>query len=136
MRLIIEQGDLAGRVIPLTASEVVIGRGEASDFVLAEHGVSRRHARLRQTPQGWTLTDLGSTNGTFVNERQLGGHQSYLLRPGDRIRMGSAVLAVRETKTPDALPEEGPRPGVSARSKPHPALLIAGALAVIVVLVG
>ena len=52
--------------------------------------MSRAHAELRFEPQGvWSLTDLGSTNGTFVNGREIG---TQLLREGDHITIGMTNL--------------------------------------------
>ena len=59
-------------------------------MVLDDAGVSRRHAELRPTADGWTVTDLGSTNGVLVNGRELRGVQ--LLASGDRIELGSTEI--------------------------------------------
>jgi pSer/pThr/pTyr-binding forkhead associated (FHA) protein len=66
----------------------VLGRGGEADIVLEDSFSSSRHARL--TPQGDTvvLEDLGSTNGTYLNDEPLGGPQP--LHEGDRIRIGDS----------------------------------------------
>ena len=74
MRLVVEQGKLAGHGYDLTRSAIVIGRGRECDIILDEQQVSRQHARLQQTAQGWMLVDLGSTNGTQVNGQPLAAH--------------------------------------------------------------
>jgi pSer/pThr/pTyr-binding forkhead associated (FHA) protein len=59
--------DVAGQQVPLTQEVSIIGRGTEADVQITDPGVSRRHAmvRLRPTPN---VVDLGSTNGTLVNE--------------------------------------------------------------------
>lgn len=69
----------------LDRPESVLGRLEECDIRLDHRSASRRHARLVQVAEGWMLEDLGSTNGTFVNGRQI---ERCLLRPGDRIGIG------------------------------------------------
>jgi len=62
------------RIESFAKPEITIGRGANNDFVLAERGVSGTHARLSLLGTGeLVLTDLGSTNGTFVNSRRLQG---------------------------------------------------------------
>jgi pSer/pThr/pTyr-binding forkhead associated (FHA) protein len=68
----------------------VLGRSRECDIVLDDVGVSRRHAEIRPTPEGWTLADLGSTNGVRLNDRRLRGTQPLQL--GDRIELGSTEL--------------------------------------------
>jgi ABC transport system ATP-binding/permease protein len=70
-----------------------IGRSPEVDLVLAEAIVSREHAELSWREDGPRLKDLESTNGTFVNGRLI---TETLLRPGDRIRIGSAELVWQE----------------------------------------
>ena len=131
LRLVVEQGKLAGHGFDLERSVIVIGRGQACDIILDEHKVSRQHARLQHTPHGWMLVDLGSTNGTQVNGRQLKAHDPYALQPGDRVAFGTAVLALQQPAVDEAVPQDS-----QERGKPHPALLIAGAVLIAVVLVG
>lgn len=127
MRLVVEQGTLEGYGFDLERSEIVIGRGQSCDIVLDEHQVSRQHARLLHTPQGWTLVDLGSTNGTQVNGQPLRANQPYGLQPGDRVTLGNSVLVLQQPTADAAQPKKG---------KPHPALLAAGGLLIVVVLAG
>lgn len=57
-----------------------------------ELGVSRRHARFDAHSDPPTITDLNSTNGTFVNEARIPVHQAVVLRSGDEVRLGRMVL--------------------------------------------
>lgn len=69
-----------------------IGRSRDCDVVLDDRNVSRRHAEIRQGPDGsWTVRDLGSTNGVRVNGRRVGGDGEDL-RPGDAIELGTAEV--------------------------------------------
>ena len=78
-----------GRRSVLSGSHAVIGRSRDCDVVVADPNVSRRHAELHLDERGWSIVDLGSTNGIKVN-----GHRSdhALLRAGDRITLGVTDL--------------------------------------------
>src|SRR6185437_14988945 len=78
---------IAGRRLLLPPQGGVVGRSRDCDVVLEDSGISRRHAELRPTPDGWEIEDLGSTNGIVVNGLQVSGRQP--LRGGDRIEFGS-----------------------------------------------
>lgn len=71
----------------------VLGRAAGSDVVIDDPCVSARHAEVARTGAGYTLRDLGSTNGTYVNGRRIRGER--VLRPGDRIRLGDTILKYR-----------------------------------------
>src|SRR5436190_8756149 len=72
-------------VLPLVAPEVLIGRKGDADVVLNNQHVSRHHAKIVKTNDGYVLQDLGSTHGTFVNESRI---EQYPLKHGDRISLG------------------------------------------------
>lgn len=67
------------------AKDIFIGRSPECDIILKEPSVSWKHAVIRIEPNGWHIEDLNSTNGTFVNERQI---QSASLTSNDRIHIG------------------------------------------------
>ncbi|MFN8058384.1 MAG: NHLP bacteriocin export ABC transporter permease/ATPase subunit [Vicinamibacterales bacterium] len=69
-----------------------IGRERTSTVVLNEPTVSRRHARVEQTPTGLKLSDLGSGNGVWVGEERV---SEIILQPGQQFRVGSTVLECR-----------------------------------------
>jgi pSer/pThr/pTyr-binding forkhead associated (FHA) protein len=126
MNLVCEQGGLAGQVFPLNRPVIYIGRAQDTDLVLPEEGASRRHASIQRAAQGWLLTDLGSTNGTYVDGQRIG--QPHLLRPGERVSIGSSVFLVQQAGAQAGHP--GERRGLS---RP---VLIVGAICLGVVLVG
>ena len=82
-----------GRETPMRLGENIIGRDAAASLLLDLPSVSRRHARLVVTPDGATIEDLGSKNGTFVGTVQLTG--SARLKDRDEIQVGSAKMTVR-----------------------------------------
>jgi len=73
----------------LLKHETAIGRSKENDIVLLDHTVSRKHARITKTDQGHLLSDLGSVNGTVVNEVLI---QSVLLNHQDIIKIGLNTL--------------------------------------------
>jgi len=80
----------AGRVFTLGRAETVIGRGHAATISIDESGVSRRHAVVRRMDgDRYVLQDLGSANGTFVNERRV---ERADLVNGDRVQVGPATV--------------------------------------------
>jgi len=81
---------LGGRRLLVPPDGATVGRSRDCDVVLDDAGVSRRHAEIRPGPDGWTLTDLGSTNGVRVNGHELRG--AHALRPGDRVELGSTEI--------------------------------------------
>ncbi len=85
-----ESGLAAGTSFEL-AGVITLGRDAGNSIVLADASVSGRHAVLRQSGAQWTLRDLGSTNGTFVENRQLNS-EAFPLRGGERIAFGAVVF--------------------------------------------
>lgn len=81
---------VGSRRLPLPTQGGVIGRSRNCEVVLEDTGVSRRHAELRPDADGWVVSDLGSTNGVRVNGQDI--HEPHLLRPGDRIELGSTEV--------------------------------------------
>jgi pSer/pThr/pTyr-binding forkhead associated (FHA) protein len=80
------------RVYVLPLGEVLIGREPACQIQLDGDLVSRRHARLVVEEEGIRFEDLGSSNGSFVNELRV--DEPLQLREGDRIRIGLTLLEV------------------------------------------
>jgi two-component system cell cycle response regulator len=74
---------------PLGGRTLTLGRGEDCDIRLHDHSVSRRHARIEPGEEGFFVFDQQSTNGTFVNDKQL--DSSWLLQDGDYLRIGNCI---------------------------------------------
>jgi two-component system, cell cycle response regulator len=70
----------------LDKEEIVVGRGTACDIMLADSALSRRHCRIVRTPEGPTIEDLGSSNGTFLDGEPLTTPQPLL--EGSRVQVG------------------------------------------------
>jgi hypothetical protein len=83
--LLMVEGSSPGKRTFLEKPELLIGRDEQCDLVIADRRVSRQHARISLEGDGYILTDLGSRNGTFVNGREL--DQPYALQDGDEIQL-------------------------------------------------
>ena len=88
-RLVVVSGDNAGKEYALQGREIRLGRSRANDIVLSDPGVSREHAAISMRQGSFILRDLGSVNGTYVNDHRIGEH---ILRDGDVIKIGSALL--------------------------------------------
>ena len=71
---------------------IVVGRVAPAELVVADAKVSRRHCKVSKSRTGWTVTDLGSSNGTRIAGRVVKAH---VLRDGDRIEIGRSVLTFR-----------------------------------------
>ena len=85
------------RVYDLDRPIVRIGRVEGMEIVIDNVSVSREQAELRQENRGWSIRDLGSANGTFVNGERLTA--SRLLKAGDEISFGKFSLFFARTFT-------------------------------------
>lgn len=79
--------------IPLPGTPVSLGRSLANEVHLDDESVSRVHAMVEPRCGGWSVRDLGSRNGTFVNGERI--HTERVLRDRDEIRIGGARLAFR-----------------------------------------
>jgi adenylate cyclase len=86
----------------LTQDEVTIGRSEENDIVFYDPKVSRNHAKIMKKGKDYVLSDLGSFNGTLVNDEFI---NSVVLNHGDEIKIGSAKLIFQtgETKIPSTV---------------------------------
>ncbi|MBN1994405.1 MAG: FHA domain-containing protein [Anaerolineae bacterium] len=91
IKLIIENGSTAGQVLTIGNQPKTIGRGSSNNVIIQDSSLSRVHARVKAGPQGLVVEDLGSTNGTYINNSQISG--SAVGRSGDTIRLGTTITA-------------------------------------------
>jgi pSer/pThr/pTyr-binding forkhead associated (FHA) protein len=91
---LLERGTTAAqtREIPITQPEFVIGRGADCDLRLRDDAVSRHHCILRLLGPEASVVDLGSSNGTFVNDHRI--RSQATLQSGDRLRVGASTFVV------------------------------------------
>jgi len=102
LRIFTPYGKIINREI---ASDLLpVGRAEENEIVLADHTASRRHARIRRSPDGFVIEDLGSHNGTFVNDERI---TRRLLKHNDLIKIGTSTITFLDT------------PGLTIPSSPH-----------------
>jgi pSer/pThr/pTyr-binding forkhead associated (FHA) protein len=132
--LLVRSGPLKGTRLPIRVPVVNIGRADYNDIVLADESVSTAHAKLQRREGVWTLVDLGSTNGTFVDGEQVQGEVP--LGPGATVRFGQIstmfeptddALGVAKgsgTKVLESIPVSPPKPAAKpaapAASAPPP----------------
>lgn len=89
--LVVVGGPTAGLAYVLGDGVTMAGRNDTSDIFLGDVTVSREHARFVVDDQGLVVTDVGSTNGTYVNLERVGEAQ---LKPGDEVIIGKFHLRV------------------------------------------
>jgi pilus assembly protein CpaF len=108
--IIHEKGGAERREV-FEASEISVGRVQGNDLMLPKGNVSKRHARLLYRDGRFIVTDLNSTNGTYVNRRRI--TQATIVREGDRIYIGDFVLRIE-------LPAGAAGEDESSRDQPRP----------------
>lgn len=91
-----ESGGSWCEIHPLHATEkLTVGRDKRNDIVISDDRCSRRHCVILKIEENWYVSDLGSSNGTFVNGNRIARLQR--LRPGDRIGVASQRLLYAAT---------------------------------------
>ncbi|HEX6105061.1 MAG TPA: FHA domain-containing protein [Gemmatimonadales bacterium] len=88
--MLVRSGAFRGRRLPVKTPVVNIGRADYNDVVIAEPSVSTTHAKLQRRDDIWVLTDLGSTNGTYVEGEPVTGETA--LTPGTTLRFGEVSV--------------------------------------------
>jgi len=91
--LVVTAGPLTGTKITLGEQPILIGRADDSTLVLTDDFASSRHARLTNRSGQWYVEDLGSTNGTYLDQQRVQG--PLLIAPGQPIRIGQTALELR-----------------------------------------
>ena len=89
-KLVCTAGPCAGQEYNLDGDEVVIGRSADNAIAIPDTSVSRKHVLLRRTPEGWAASDMGSGNGTMVNNSSIA--EETVLNNGDIVAMGDTEL--------------------------------------------
>jgi phage tail-like protein len=116
--LVVERDGAEWTTLPLNVPVLTIGRAPDNNLTLPDPLVSRHHAELRLSPEGPVLTDLDSSNGTFINSVQLMPHQPQLLATGAVVQIGPFSLVVHVVEQTQAAVE--PEPQEDAPPPPPP----------------
>ena len=91
--LVVIEGPLTGTVIPLGTTDITIGRAPSSTLVLDDDYASNAHAKLTLANGAWIVSDLGSTNGTWIDRTRV--TTPTPLAVGHRLKVGRTVLELR-----------------------------------------
>ena len=105
------------RRVELAGDRMTVGKGAGNDIVLDDPTVSRLHVSLDEFAEGWCVTDLGSSNGTYLNGERIWAQQR--LRHGDEIRIGRSRLLFRSSADAAAsrTENEDAPPALTARER-------------------
>jgi len=95
VKLVYFRSDGQRREVKLRDGITVVGRRDDCNIRIPAETVSRRHCQFEVSEDEVVLTDLGSSNGTFVNGRRIGEDEDVVLKPGDRITIGPATFTVQ-----------------------------------------
>lgn len=90
--LVVISGKPLGKSFYLTQETMILGRDLAADISIGETAISRRHTEFLISAAGVQVRDLGSTNGTFINDVRLSKDVVHSLNDGDLVRCGSTLL--------------------------------------------
>ncbi|MDA1139600.1 MAG: sigma 54-interacting transcriptional regulator [Planctomycetota bacterium] len=104
-KLTVLTGVQKGKSFPVPREQITIGRDHSNEIQLHGQKLSRSHAMLEYDGTGWLLTDLGSRNGTIVNNQSI---KSSRLKSGDEIRIGEiSMVFTTETEAIDLRKDKG-----------------------------
>lgn len=127
-QLVMHAGPTPGKVYPLEGDVLTIGREAGNAVTINDAEISRKHTQMVSQGGKYVLTDLGSTNGTFVNGQRITGQ--HVLQPGDSISLGEQINLVYEavvavdpnaTMISPAAANPAPAPRAKAAAPPRPA---------------
>lgn len=109
-------GETFGRIFPV-GQTLVAGRQSECEIHIPSDGISRRHAELKLTADGVMVEDLGSANGTYINDRRI---NRELLKPGDELRFDTVrfLLLAPGQPTPERAQSNAAATAKAAPAKP------------------
>ena len=114
-QLVMHSGPTPGKIFPLEGDVLTIGRESENGIVINDAEVSRKHTQFVFQGGKFIITDLGSTNGTFVNGQRLTGQ--HILQPGEVISLGEQINLLFESVAqvdPNATMLSSSRPAVAS----------------------
>jgi hypothetical protein len=116
--MLVRSGTLKGQRIQLRTPVINIGRADYNDVVLPDESVSTSHAKLQRREGVWILTDVESTNGTFVDGERVQGDAP--LAPGAMVRFGDVQLVFEPTDDAMGVAKGGGTKMIEAFKAPAP----------------
>jgi pSer/pThr/pTyr-binding forkhead associated (FHA) protein len=114
LKLIVLAGAKQGLEIPLKKDKFLIGRAKECSLRAGSEAISRRHCAIVRKDGSWTARDLGSRNGTYVNDTRIA--EEVTLSPGDELRVGPLKFRIATAETSKPAKE----PASSAPEQPKP----------------
>ena len=84
--LMVRGGEGEGSTIPLVEGTAILGRSALADILVDFPGISRQHAAIQGDANGFSIADMGSRNGTFINGTRI-GEEAHRLKNWDRIEL-------------------------------------------------
>jgi two-component system cell cycle response regulator len=90
--LIIIRGTPQGHRYFLTLPAMTLGRDSSADITVSDQGISRKHAMISKEGSKIFITDLGSSNGTFVNDKKIAQGEKLALAKEDMIKLGNSIF--------------------------------------------
>jgi len=129
LKLIVLAGAKEGLEIPLKKDKFLIGRAKECALRAGSEAISRRHCAIIQRETGWTVRDLGSRNGTHVNDERI--TKEVPLKDGDLLRVGPLHFRVAavESKPKDVAPEVPTDPAKAGKNRKPPVKTVADVVA-------
>jgi len=108
-KLLIKTGEKKGFSCQLSTGEITIGRDPLNNIVLPDRRVSRHHARISSHGEEYVVEDIGSVNGTFVNNDEI---KKQTLKLGDELKVGSTVISFLSVSDSGEMRHDESRPRV------------------------
>src|SRR5688572_29663663 len=96
LKLVVLAGAKQGLEIPLKKDKFLIGRAKECSLRAGSEAISRRHCAIVRKDGAWTARDLGSRNGTYVNDTRIA--EEVTLAPGDELRVGPLKFRIATTE--------------------------------------
>ena len=121
-QLVMHSGPTPGKIFPMEGDVITIGREAGNGIIINDAEVSRKHTQFVFQGGKYIVTDLGSTNGTFVNGQRLTGQ--HVLQPGEVISLGEQINLLFEAVVPidpnATMLSAGRQPGAPRVAAPAP----------------
>ena len=118
LKLVVLAGAKEGLEIPLKKDKFLIGRAKECALRAGSEAISRRHCAIIRVKDKWAVRDLGSRNGTYVNDNRI--EKPVRLRPGDELRVGPLKFRVASVAAAEPTPDSVPAPVQEKKPRKQP----------------